>query len=383
MSKLLTPITLRQRLAEMNTLLEEYSVEYQKIADEVNSLKSTAKQSYNDASATQSEVISQKTEELEDEFLKQKHKIEKSLHQDQNDVSANFEQTTNTISQSHTETAETTRRYTAEEINNKKQQQDQEIENLQAEANAAVKLLNETQQQSSILDPLLTKFNLLKTPENKTELLLKSTDEVEINNLLAEYDSSSDLDRIQELSSSSNKLISQVSNSPLTKLFGKLSPVILYTIILISSIILIASSFKISDILSTKVAIAIGLSALILFFLIHIFYKLSKSKKINLIANETSELKSLCEFCEKCEIAKLDAKIAIEIKNYNESKCQEEIKLKQEIQKLDSQRDSELAEIKSEQKKALSSCQVTNAKEIEALALSHSKDLETLENEAE
>ncbi|MCM8537901.1 MAG: FtsK/SpoIIIE domain-containing protein [Lentisphaeraceae bacterium] len=383
MSKLLTPITLRQRLAEMNTLLEDYSGEYQTIADEVNSLKNAAKQIYNEESAKQAESISTKTEELEKEFLKQKHKIEKSLHQEQTEVSETFEQTINSVSQSYTETAETTRRYTAEEINNKKQQQDTEVVNLQAEADSAIQLLSETQEQSSLLDPLLIKFNLLKTPKNKAKALLKSTDEVEINNLLAEYDNSDDLDRIQELSTSSNKLISQVSNSPLTKLFRKLSPTILYIVVILFSVLLVGASFKLNNILPTKIAAIISTCIFLLFSLIHIFYKLSKSKKLETISNETAEIKSLVEFSKQCELAKLDAKIAAENKTYKLQKQAEEIKLNNEIQQLDAQRDSELKKVQTEQKSALTSCQQNNAEDIETLALDHNKNLEELETQAE
>ena len=384
MSKLLKPSILRTTIVELNKILADYSDSFVKISKETQKSNSSAQSSFESACSASTKKAEIEIKEIEKNFLVKKHEVETEAQRVQNEIAYDFEQQILEINRQFNETFETTRRYSAEDLIEKKRQYDTEIDNLNAEAETSISLLDDHLKMCDDITPLLKQFGYISPAKDRVKEILDSTEEVETEKILFEYDSTEDYDQLNELATKNEELITKLNNSKISKLFIKINPILIYILIaaLFVGLGFLGQNLQISF-LSTKNVLVSGAVVFGLFGLIHIFYTVGTTKKLQSIGKDTAEIRSLYELCKKCEEATLKVKTQKEGEKLNKFRHEEEERINQEISELDLQREKEIEEIQSKMQQALNEQKDEAAKELDKLADEQKISLEGLEQKTE
>ncbi|MCH2209203.1 MAG: DUF87 domain-containing protein [Lentisphaerales bacterium] len=384
MSKLLKPSALRAIISELNDILAEYANRYSVISQNTKSQKKIIKSAFENSCEKSSDKAKAEIKLQEKSFLDQKHKLEKDTQSQQYTIAASYDEKIAKINQTFAETSETTRRYSAEAISEKRHEHDTEVDSLKAETEKVLSLLGEHLKMCEDIAPLLKQFDYYKEPKDKVKDLLESTDEVDSQKVLSKYDTSEDYERLNELTSINETLISKLNQSKISKLFVKINPVLIYILIVAFFGAIAFAGYKTQlNALNLKNSAIGGIIGIISFSIIHLFYKINTTKKLLSIAQDTAEIQSIYELCKSCEQASLQVRTIKEGEKLASFRQLEENKISSEIQALDQDKENELQTLRTTMQDELNEQKEEAAAELNKLAENEQQALEELEAQTE
>jgi DNA segregation ATPase FtsK/SpoIIIE, S-DNA-T family len=382
MNKILKPSLLRDIISRLNELLQEYATNFKEIAQTTRQQKDTVNTTYNSSLLKHDKKTELALEQLKEGFLQKKQSIERENQEQINDITQSLDEQRSHTRLFYEEQSETARRHSRETILEKRKAHDEEITCLQNESQSLMELLDGSRQNCSLYTQAIKKLSTIESPDDLIFELLNNEKEEDHNTILNEYDTSRDLDKVQELTQKSQETFTQLTNSLITRVLVRIAPIYLYLLLAALVIICYTLGQQLAipslSLKNCSFLAAISFSSLTLIYLSH---KFISGKKINELALYTRELCSLCELCEKCEQAALNFKslrLNEQLKDYS---LQEEAKLAEQITKIDKKKLSELNELKGEIQDVLNEHKTNAAEQLDDIAKGQSHTLEQIEQE--